>query len=470
MLNKLRIALVLLIIGAASGLSIVAVNQATEDVIRENRLREEHELYFEIFDLEKPDSLDVDEEPRDVYCRREAKGYDADRQKIGEVHFFCVEDEAVHERAEVYDGDGNQIGQVFRVDDVNEHGEISTLVAVDMNGEIIEVAIARTENTPNYVQRIKDNHLDDFIGQNIQDVEFYDGRTGATITYGSIRSAVNLTGENIAADRALADYRRIFPDADSYEVVYDYALGCIDSRRAIYDGDEELLGHIYPAEMDNEHGTIHLHVAIVEEIFYGVKAARPDRASEEKLEALEKYEAYEGESIHDIDLDYEETVYDETINHLIEQAIVRCQESDEQRELRQLFRWASSKGETVDIDEEPLIDYTPYYDEDDERLGNVYTGEIDTDPLSGDYEGGPLNLSVSIDTDGVVNNVIINSDEESGFASDMLEEEISMFRGIDAPIDEGEIDSVFSGATTAGHSVNDIVEAALDYHAEREDE
>jgi len=469
MVYKLRIALILFVIGALSGLSIVAVNSFTEDIIEQNYLRQELEVYFDIFDLEKAEQFEVDDEPRDVYCRREARGYDADRNKTGELNFFCVEDDDVWERAVVYDGNGTRLGQVFRIDHENAHGEVITLVAFDNNQDIVEVRIMRHTNTPNYVRRIEENHLEPFKGQSLGDVSFYDGRTGATVTYNSVVRAVNITADNVMADRALADYRRFYPDAESHETVFRYPIGCIEARIAIYDNDENLLGYIYQATKDNDHEAITLNIAIQQGEFLGVKSAREDLASDELLEALEKYEAFEGEPIDNVAPDFDETVYDETINHLVNQAIVRCQEDDEARHIRQFFLWATSMGEEVEIDEEPLLSYRPVY-ENDTLLGHVYEAEIDTGPLSNTYEGGVFNVSVAVTPEGVVNNIVVNEINESGYVRDALYDNLDIYRGIDGPLDEATHSDALAGGTTLGGVINDIIEAALAYEDAREDD
>ncbi len=472
MLPKLKIALILFVIGAVSGAGIVGVNSFTEDIIEANRLREEHEAYFDIFGLDMPEEFDVDEEPQDVYCRREVKGYDADRETIGEIVFFCVADEDVYERAVAYDKDGNRLGQVFRVDDVNNHGEISTLVAFDGNFEILDVRIVHTTNTPNYVQRIEDDYLGDFAGQDIRDVDFYDGSTGATITYNSIRQAVNLTAANAEADRVLDAYRKVYPEADNYERAFDYTLGCIRYRDAVYDIEGNLLGHVYMAQYDDEgHDPIDLVVAVEDETFKDVVVAREDQASETLMDALDKYRDYTGEHVGDIDIAaYDDTVYDSSITHLLEQSFVRCVEDDEQRELREFFRWATRTGEVETIDNDYVESYQPYYDEDDELLGHVYIGEMDTSDLTDDYSGGLLRIKVSIDLDGLIHNAVIEEINESNFANDLLEEEIARYRGMEGPMEEEDVSDAFSSATYSGDALNTIIEAIYAHNGENIEE
>ncbi len=469
MLDKLRMALILCIIGAASGLGIVAVNSFTEDIIEQNRIREELEIYFDLYGLEKPASFDRDDEPRDIYCRWEAAGYDSERNRIGEIHTYCVDDDRVHERAEIFDKEGNFLGKVFRVDHTNTYGLVVTLVALDAENEIVEVRIARHENTPNYARRIIDNHLEPFQGQDINDVSFYDGRTGATSTYGSIIHAVNATADNVVDDRALTDYRVFYPEAESYERVFDYTLGCIDARIAVYDGDDELLGHVYPARYANDHEEIALNIAISEGIFKGVRAARPDdRASEELLQALEKYEELDGSPIGEVEVDFDETAYDPSINRLVTQAIIRCQESDHEREMREFFLWSHEQDETADIDHDILQSYQAHYDEENDLIGHVYYGEYDTSDLTDAYDGGIMEVAVAVFTDGTISSVHLLSSEESDFAVRTLEENIRVFFTRSEDMDEDELADAFSGSTTSATGLNAIVEAALDYEDARE--
>ncbi len=471
MLDKLRMALILCIIGAASGLGIVAVNSFTEDIIEQNRMREQLEIYFDLYGLEKPTSFDRDDEPRDIYCRWEAVGYDADRNRIGEIVTYCVEDERVDERAEIFDKDGNALGQVFRVEHTNTFGLVVTLVALDADQEIVEVRIARHENTPTYVRRIEDNHLDPFKGQDINDVTFYDGSTGATSTYGSIIHSVQATADNVVDDRALTDYREFYPDAAYYEKVFEYTLGCIDARIAVYDANDELLGHVYSAYRANDHERIALNIAISEGTFKGVRAARPDdRASEELLAALEKYKDLDGLDIDEVEVDFDETVYDPTINHLVEQAIIRCQESNEQREMREFFLWSRGWDDPVDVEHDILQTYQAHYDEDGDLLGHVYHGEYDTSDLSAAYSGGIMEVAVAVFTDGTISSAYLVSSEESDFAVRTLEENIRAYFERTEDMDGDELRDAFSGSTNSAKALNAIIEAALVYEQQREDD
>lgn len=164
MLAKLKVALVLVIIGSLSGASIYWVNDFTEPLIAENRLQQEIGLYAEIY----PD-----------------------------IDTFTTEklDTTLTAKITIFDENDVCLGYVYKGYLVNNYGKITVLVGIDEAGLIQNVVIASTTNTSTYVYTIKSKYLESFVGHDINDELAIDSRTGATYTYNSVvqivESAVN---------------------------------------------------------------------------------------------------------------------------------------------------------------------------------------------------------------------------------------------------------------------------------------
>jgi Na+-translocating ferredoxin:NAD+ oxidoreductase RnfG subunit len=161
MASKFKTAIVLVIIAAFSGLSIFAVNDASEPGILENRRIREENNYKAIFGL--------------------------DESVVISFEKTTIEDGL--EEIEILDASDQVIGYIYKGENQNNYGEVVVLVGILPNQRIESVIISSTTNTPNYVNKIKGEILDNFAGQAVDEVTF-DSKTGASFTYGSVKNTV----------------------------------------------------------------------------------------------------------------------------------------------------------------------------------------------------------------------------------------------------------------------------------------
>ncbi len=121
MLDKLKIALVLVIIGALSGLIIFGVNELTEETIAQNKIDREISYYKDIFDL---DDSDV-------------------------ITFTSIDlDDGLDQEVTVFDSNDDVIGYIYKATDKNNYGEVTVLVGITVDGVISNAVISSTTNTP----------------------------------------------------------------------------------------------------------------------------------------------------------------------------------------------------------------------------------------------------------------------------------------------------------------------------------
>ncbi len=177
MLDKLKVALVLVVIGAISGFLIYYTNEVTYEKIAEARAQQELDFYKDIFELEE--TVELDKEMID------ANSVDLDNGMT---------------EVPVYDVDGNLIGYVYKGSETNNYGDITVLVGISLDGKIQDVVISQSTNTPTFVKKIKDSYLGNFKDQDASDVTL-DERTGASYTYGSVSKFVTLGTEYYATER-----------------------------------------------------------------------------------------------------------------------------------------------------------------------------------------------------------------------------------------------------------------------------
>jgi len=175
MLDKLRTALVLLIIGAISGILIFGTNELTFDDILQNRIDAENNYYREIFDID--DSVVLKEE----LIKNELTG-DLNQEVLIETI------------------DGTLLGYVYRGSETNQYGDITVLIGINLDGKISQVVISNTTNTPNNVKKIEKNNLDPFSGQDTDDLLF-DTKTGSSYTYGSVSKFVQAASDYYNSNR-----------------------------------------------------------------------------------------------------------------------------------------------------------------------------------------------------------------------------------------------------------------------------
>jgi len=172
MLDKFKTALVLVIIGAVSGFLIWGTNELTnEDIVLNRELREQG-YYKEIFGLEE--SFEITFEKITI------------NEKLVEIVLKDIDDAI--------------IGYIYKGDDKNNYGGITVLVGIRLDGEISNVLISSSTNTPTYVKGVKDDQLSPFVNQNAETVE-YDAKTSATFTYGSVTKIVGEATDYYIANR-----------------------------------------------------------------------------------------------------------------------------------------------------------------------------------------------------------------------------------------------------------------------------
>jgi Na+-translocating ferredoxin:NAD+ oxidoreductase RnfG subunit len=168
MLDKLKTAVVLVIIGGLSGLLIYFVNDLTEQIIIDNRIAIEEGYYMDILGID--DDVKIDVEKIDL-------------------------DGAVDQEVVIRELVSNDlIGIIYRSTDSNNYGTVTVLVGIFPDGTIADVIISNTSNTPTFVSTIKKEYIGNFKEQEITNYSI-DSKTGATFTYTSVVTVV----ENAAA-------------------------------------------------------------------------------------------------------------------------------------------------------------------------------------------------------------------------------------------------------------------------------
>lgn len=162
MLNKLKTAMVLFVIGSLSGLIIFGVNRLTEDTISENKQIKEEGYYREIFNLEADFAISFDKNDLTDNLDQEIVLYDVDH---------------------------NVIGYIYKSLEKNNYGDVTVLVGIRVDGSIANVVISDTSNTPTFVNRIRSKYIGNFTNQEVSNIT-YDSKTGATYTYTSVATVV----------------------------------------------------------------------------------------------------------------------------------------------------------------------------------------------------------------------------------------------------------------------------------------
>ena len=172
MLDKLKKAVVLLIIGSLSGGIIFGVNALTEETISDNAIAKEEGFYKEIFSIDDEVSIE----------------------------FVKVEvEDGLEEVVVTLKDDGSLVGYIYKYEDKNNYGDITVLVGIQ-EGVISNVVISASTNTPNFVKVIEKEYLSPFTDQDVTDVTF-DVKTGASYSYGSVEKIVNMATEYYNTNR-----------------------------------------------------------------------------------------------------------------------------------------------------------------------------------------------------------------------------------------------------------------------------
>ena len=163
MVSKLKTAMVLVVIGIISGLSIWGANELTYQDILDNRQAREEGYYKEIFDLDQ--SVEI-------------------MPVVTELDNGLVE-------VEITDKSTNEVvGYIYKGEETNAYGDIVILVGIDTDGVINAAVISSSTNTPTYVKNVRDDNLPNLMNQDIDSLVF-DGTTSASYTYGSVKKVVS---------------------------------------------------------------------------------------------------------------------------------------------------------------------------------------------------------------------------------------------------------------------------------------
>jgi len=396
MLDKLRIALVLFVIGSLSGLSIVGVHRITEERIAENRLQKQYEAYMDIFPDMDINNMDIEE----------------------------IEDDIIHERITARDNDGNVLGFIFVGQAQGFNAPNTVLLGVDANGVVVQVVISATDDTPNYVNNIRENYLPNLKGQQIFEMS-YDANTGATGTYNSVRTVIQAATQFVEGDPLLDEFRSIFASAESYATVFDFEGEPMASEIVIRDAAGVIIGYAYDAEIDEE--TIYLLVDH-EDNFKGFLG---------ELAATDDFDGYIDTLITDIELNGEDAALGAVIEAV--QVLVDSYER---------------------IDREYLVRYQPVMSGDD-IVAYRYIG------YAQGFSGMNV-IEVIIDLDGIITEFeILRTNDTPDYVGDA--ENIAKDNYV-GESDISDMDDIFAGVTRSGTSIINVVDAAIQYHSEREDE
>ena len=267
MLDKLKIAVVLLIIGSLSGLLIWGANELTVDRIEENRERARLAVYVDMFP-------DVD---------------------INRMAFEDIENSSVIEKITMYDSNGNLLGYALRGRQTNAFGFVNVVLGVDRNNNIINVVITDTDNTPTYYQPLVSNYFPNFKSQDIRNVS-YDTSTGATSTYNSVRTIIEDAKLLVAGDTILEAYQAILEDTERYEILFEFSDESYDIEYVLYNSDDERIGYAYHAEV-NDH--VFAMVVDTNDVFKGLVGIDHSELDS----AFSAFDHYLDEAIEDINVD-----------------------------------------------------------------------------------------------------------------------------------------------------------------------
>ncbi len=174
MFSKLKIALVLVVIGGLSGLIIFGVNELTYKQIKINIEEQEKAYYRDIFNIKDDFNMYLDITELDDDLDQEIVIYEADSSgnKI----------------------DGVIYGVAYKDITKNNYGDITIIIGVDLSGKIAKVVIGSNNNTPTFVNKIETKYLNGFTNQDINDYSV-DTFTGASYTYGSVTNAIRLASD-----------------------------------------------------------------------------------------------------------------------------------------------------------------------------------------------------------------------------------------------------------------------------------
>lgn len=407
MFNKLRIAGTLLIIGIISGLSIWGTHELTKDDIAANRRAAQFEIYVDMFP--------------DMYIPED----------IGEITEE-IENNIIKEKITVEDSSGNLLGYILKGSETNSQGFIEVIIGVKTNGEIIDVQISSTENTPNYVQDLMP-YIENFSGQPLQDVS-YDANTGSTVTYNSIQKMIEASVLLVQGDPAEEAYQEAFVDYSYYQERYNFVDQSFNKEFTIYDAQDSALGYSYTATVSFDGSDYDVAIIVDTDNTYLGYVAVDQGAPDALNTALDAFADLEG-AIGTITLD---GTYDDAL----ETNFVDIQ---------------TFLNNSTRVDDDYLIYYETLLNDSDDVIGRRYVG------VAEGYAGDNT-IAVELLDDGTIQDIIVlaSSDTEDIYnvgENPLYNDGWADYLGTDSI--DGMVDDVFAGATLSGDSVANVVNAAI---------
>ena len=437
MLDKLRIALVLLIIGAVSGTLIWGTHTLTYDRIQENRARARLAVYVELFpDLDVTDGMMFEDITHSLV-----------RQKI------TMRNDA-----------GELIGYAFLGSDRNAFGFIDVVIGVNPDGTIIDVIITDHDNTETYVRPLIAEYIVKFAGQKITDVN-YDVSTGATGTYTSVQNIIEAAKLLVAGDPVLEAYQSLFATAERYETTQTFSAGDLGDIQEIslFDDSDTVLGYVYTGETTFDDETFEFGFAVnLDDTFAGLIFF--DEAAQASFESvLAAFDSFIDMDLEAIDLDaLEDEPHINVFNH-IAWSVLRFLLSDEASRRLLAFDFnAERAGETSVPEAERLHETFALYDENDVAISRVYKGE--TEGWGVVQYDQPIELAVVISVDGIIKNIIIYEHKETDGISDVAFDKLNTLIGksnTDTYNDDEDNNDGYSGATVTGDAIRAFINDAL---------
>ena len=408
MLDKLKIALVLFIIGTTSGLLIWGTNELTEERIAINEERMRLANYVEMFP-----NIDITNMPS-----RDPE----------------ISSPFITEIITIFDSNGNQLGEAFIGRGTHpSRGMIEVLIGVDNNQRITGVYVTETEHTQQYIRGLSLNYLPNFKGQDALDIS-YDVSTGATQSYNVIRSILENVKIFVGGDTVLEAYQELLPNADSYRNIYGFEDLAIKDEFIIYDAEEVVIGYAYHASING------FDVAMVvdpDDVFLGFVGID----HEELTSDFDVFNEAIDQHINDIDV----TVSGDTQESLLAM-------------ITDLVSVLENKERVVS---EYVVRVSEVF-EDDVLVGYIYYGRSES-------YGGNNFIEVKVNLEGELEevNVVKSGDTPDflGFARD----EFNVFIG-ETSLNKNDVLDAVSGATASGTSLFNVVNDALTVHAERNGE
>ncbi len=293
LLEKMKVAAVLLIIGAVSGLAIFGTHTLTEERREENRRMAQLAIYLEMFDgAVAPDDDDI----------------------------VAIADSSVKEMVTMRDGSGNILGYAFRGEGRISHGDITVIVGIDLDGTIVDVKIADSTQTPSYVQSVRDHYLPKLIDQPIvaMNYDFTSEIAGtsasAGMTFGNVRRIIEdarFIAGDFLSDPIMDAYESLVPDVVSFEtfVVFDRAF---KEELLVKDDDENTLAYAYLMDLDIDGETVTYVAAYDETEFIGITVFAFDDVPQDAIDAVWAFEGYWNSDFNgltfDVDGEIENTI------------------------------------------------------------------------------------------------------------------------------------------------------------------